>query len=84
MSHFRSFSMTILLLLVTISPFAFAVDNQPNEVGPQEHELESEWNVIEHESVIASSLKPSSRELFTWRRVRSTPLTLSIHSSHPL
>ena len=60
MSHFRSFSMTILLLLVTISPFAFAVDNQPNEVGPQEHELESEWNVIEHESVIASSLKPSS------------------------
>ena len=51
MSHFRSFSMTILLLLVTISPFAFAVDNKPNEVGPQEHELESEWNVIEHERI---------------------------------
>ena len=60
MSHFRSFSMTILLLLVTISPFAFAVDNQPNEVGPQEIELESEWNLIEYESIIASSLKSSS------------------------
>ena len=52
--------MTILLLLVTISPFAFAVDNQPNEVGPQELELESEWNLIEYESIIASSLKSSS------------------------
>ena len=83
MSHFRSFSMTILLLLVTISPFAFAVDNQPNEVGPQEHELESEWNVIEHESVIASSLKPSSG-IIHLEAGSFDPLTLSTHSSHHL
>ena len=60
MSHFRSFLMSILLLLVTISPFAFALDNHPNEVDAQEHEFESEWNDIEHESIIASSIKPSS------------------------
>ena len=60
MSHIRSFSMTFLLLLVTISPFAFAVENQPEEVEIENRHFESDWDVIDYETITASSLKPSS------------------------